>query len=98
MKALCWQPVPGEPGAEVYPWIRKPHCLSSNSYLVRTPEALAVIDPGGLPEQTAALADLVREELTRRPAPTGRGRWRSGPSPPGVPSVFPAAGRGSATS
>ncbi len=69
MKALSWQPVSGAPGAEVYPWLRKPHCFSSNSYLVRTPEALAVIDPGGLPEQTAALADLVREELVRRPRP-----------------------------
>ncbi|MDP8235518.1 MAG: MBL fold metallo-hydrolase [Candidatus Erginobacter occultus] len=69
MKAHSWQPVPGAPGAEIYPWLRKPHVLSSNSFVIRGPEAVAVIDPGGLPEQTAALAVLVREELARKPRP-----------------------------
>jgi len=67
--SVQFQPIPGAAGVEVCPWIRKPHVLSSNSFVIRGPEAVAVIDPGGLPDQTAALASLVREELARKPRP-----------------------------
>jgi glyoxylase-like metal-dependent hydrolase (beta-lactamase superfamily II) len=58
---LEWQPVPGCSGALVYPFVRKADTVSSNSYLVRMPDALVLIDPGGLPGQAAHLASVVHE-------------------------------------
>ena len=56
-----WQPVPGVDGAECYPVIRKIDTVSSNSYLIRTPDALLLIDPGGLREQADHLVSVIEE-------------------------------------
>ncbi|MCX6688514.1 MAG: MBL fold metallo-hydrolase [Methanoregula sp.] len=58
---LVWQPVPGARGAECYPIIRKIDTVSSNSYLLRTPDALLLIDPGGLAEQADHLVSVIEE-------------------------------------
>jgi glyoxylase-like metal-dependent hydrolase (beta-lactamase superfamily II) len=58
---LQWQPLPGDGDARIYPFIRKVDTTSSNSFLVQTPDAVILIDPGGLPEQAAHLASLIRE-------------------------------------
>ena len=57
----AWQPVPGAGGASVYAHVRRPDVLSCNSYLVEYPGWWALIDPGALPEQTAALCGLMAE-------------------------------------
>lgn len=64
-----WQPLPGVTGAEIYPYVRKIDNISSNSYLIRTPDAILLIDPGGLAEQAAMLARLIAEcrEMGKRP-------------------------------
>jgi glyoxylase-like metal-dependent hydrolase (beta-lactamase superfamily II) len=54
-----WQLVPGCGEALIYPYIRKVDTTSSNSFLVRTPDAIILVDPGGLPEQSAHLASLI---------------------------------------
>lgn len=59
--SLVWQPVPGAPGAEIYPLIRKIDTISSNSYLIQTRDVILLIDPGGLSEQSARLAQLIEE-------------------------------------
>jgi len=59
LESQAWQPVPGAPGVAVYPFIRKIDVVSSNSYLIRMPDAIIVIDPGGLPEQAGMIADLI---------------------------------------
>ena len=56
-----WQLVSGGGGANVYAHVRRPDVLSCNSYLVEYPECWALIDPGALPEQTAALRGLMAE-------------------------------------
>jgi glyoxylase-like metal-dependent hydrolase (beta-lactamase superfamily II) len=61
LPSLSWQPVPGAVGAQVYPFIRKIDTISSNSYLIETPDAIILIDPGGLPEQVAQLASVIQE-------------------------------------
>jgi glyoxylase-like metal-dependent hydrolase (beta-lactamase superfamily II) len=58
---LVWQPVPGADGAYIYPFIRKIDTISSNSYLIATPDVLILIDPGGIPEQAAELALVIGE-------------------------------------
>lgn len=58
---LEWQPVPGAPGAAIYPLIRKTDTISSNSYLIATPDAIILIDPGGLAEQADRLAQVTGE-------------------------------------
>ena len=64
-----WQPVPGAPEARIYPLIRKPDTISSNSYLLDTPDAILLIDPGGLPEQAGLLARLVGDLRAADPRP-----------------------------
>jgi len=54
--------VPGSPGAQIYPLIRKIDTISSNSYILQTDDVILLIDPGGLAEQAAQLA-LVIEEI-----------------------------------
>ena len=56
---FMWQPVPGAPGAAFYPLIRKIDAVSSNSYLITTPDVIILIDPGGLPEQAAHLVGVI---------------------------------------
>jgi hypothetical protein len=58
---LVWQPVPGADGAYIYLSIRKIDTISSNSYLIATPDVLILIDPGGLPEQAEELALVIGE-------------------------------------
>ena len=59
--SLSWQPVPGAPGARIYPLIRKIDTISSNSYLIQTGDVILLIDPGGLAEQSAQLARVIEE-------------------------------------
>ncbi|MEE9911017.1 MAG: MBL fold metallo-hydrolase [Deltaproteobacteria bacterium] len=56
-----WQPLPGASRAEIYPYLRKPDLLSSNSCLMRTPEQIILIDPGALPAQSADLGRVLRD-------------------------------------
>ena len=58
---ISWQQVPGTDGASIYPIVRKIDTLSSNSYLIATPDAIILIDPGGLPEQAEQLASVIGE-------------------------------------
>jgi len=58
---LVWQPVPGAPGAQIYPLIRKIDTISSNSYLIQTPDAIILIDPGGLPGQAEQLVRVITD-------------------------------------
>jgi glyoxylase-like metal-dependent hydrolase (beta-lactamase superfamily II) len=57
---LQWQPAPGCRNTLIYPFIRKVDTTSSNSFLVRTPDAVILFDPGGLPEQAAHLSSLIQ--------------------------------------
>src|SRR5512136_2947066 len=57
--SITWQLVPGAPGAALYPLIRKIDVISSNSYLITTPDAIILIDPGGLPEQAEHLSRVI---------------------------------------
>jgi glyoxylase-like metal-dependent hydrolase (beta-lactamase superfamily II) len=59
--SIAWQPVPGAPEAALYPLIRKIDTISSNSYLISTPDALIMIDPGGLAPQAEDLVKVLRE-------------------------------------
>jgi len=54
-----WQPFPGMPGFSIFPEIRKADVISSNAYLIRTPDCLLLIDPGGLASQ----AELLTAEI-----------------------------------
>jgi glyoxylase-like metal-dependent hydrolase (beta-lactamase superfamily II) len=54
-----WHQVPGAPEAAIYPLIRKTDVISSNSYLITTPDAIILIDPGGLPEQAEHLSQVI---------------------------------------
>ena len=64
-----WQPVPGAQQAEIYPFIRKPDVLSSNAFLIRTPEAILLIDPGAIREQAVALHEIITGLIREKPRP-----------------------------
>lgn len=61
LTSLSWQPLPGAGGTVIYPLIRKLDTVSSNSYLIATPDVILLIDPGGLPEQAAHLSEVIGE-------------------------------------
>lgn len=61
LDSLTWQPVTGALGASIYPLIRKIDTISSNSYLLSTPDAIILIDPGGLSAQVEHLAGVIGE-------------------------------------
>ena len=68
LASLTWQPVPGAPGALIYPLIRKIDVISSNSYIITTPDVILILDPGGVPAQAEQLSRLIetcREERDR---------------------------------
>jgi glyoxylase-like metal-dependent hydrolase (beta-lactamase superfamily II) len=68
LNPLVWQPVPGTRSARIFPLIRKIDNISSNSYLIETPDVILLIDPGGLFEQAEQLSLLVgecRQEMDR---------------------------------
>jgi len=66
---LVWQPLPGADGAAIYPLVRKLDSVSSNSYLIETQDVIILIDPGGLPEQTEQLSQLIGECRSGRDRP-----------------------------
>ena len=69
MENRQWQKIDGTRQVEMYPWVRKPDVSSSNSYVLSTAEQLVVIDPGGSPDQTSALASVLRAKLRDRHRP-----------------------------
>lgn len=64
-----WQPLPGTRQSEIYPYLRKPDLLSSNSCLIRTPEQIILIDAGALAAQTADLGRIIKECHRERTCP-----------------------------
>jgi len=68
MESQVWTRVPGLPETEIYPYLRKPDIISSNSYIIADESRIVVIDPGGLPDQAATLVaeiNRVQEEGER---------------------------------
>lgn len=61
LDSLVWQDISGSPGAKIYPLIRKIDTLSSNSFLISTPDAIILIDPGGLSPQVESLSEVIGE-------------------------------------
>lgn len=56
-----WHAIPGLEGAEVFPFIRKPDIVSSNSYVIRAGSDLVIIDPGADAEQMGQILAMVEE-------------------------------------
>ena len=69
MENRTWQPVPGMPGAFVYPYVRRPDVLSANSYWIEFPNGRLLIDPGALPAQTDELRRALSERERGRTLP-----------------------------
>ena len=61
MENRVWTRVAGLPEMQIYPYLRKPDIISSNSFIIADESRIVVIDPGGLPDQAATLAS----EITR---------------------------------
>jgi Zn-dependent hydrolases, including glyoxylases len=52
------------PGFSIFPEIRKADVISSNAYLIRAPDCLILIDPGGLASQAELLTGEIAPILT----------------------------------
>jgi len=57
----AWQPLAGTRQAQIYPYLRKPDLLSSNSCLIRTFQQIILIDAGALAQQTADINRVMQE-------------------------------------
>jgi glyoxylase-like metal-dependent hydrolase (beta-lactamase superfamily II) len=69
MESEILQPVGGTKQIEVYPYIRAIDMMSSNSYIISSESQLALIDPGGLDDQTDRLLEVLFSLHDRRPRP-----------------------------
>lgn len=68
MDQMISQPVPGTRDVTLYPYLRKVDYMSSNSYLLSSPEQISLIDPGSMGSQINLLDEEIRilqEELLR---------------------------------
>ena len=63
------QPVGRTKKTEVYPYIRAIDMMSSNSYIISSENQLALIDPGGLDDQTDRLMEVLFNLYDKSPRP-----------------------------
>ena len=63
IEANVWQKVPGTPSVEIFPIIPKANCVSSNCYIFSAPDALVVVDPGAIPEQTRQISRVLTDAV-----------------------------------
>ncbi|MEI8171963.1 MAG: MBL fold metallo-hydrolase [Deltaproteobacteria bacterium] len=62
-----WQSVAGTRHVRIYPYLRKPDVLSSNTFLIETPEQLTLIDPGAMEDQSREIETIVRNLFLEKP-------------------------------
>lgn len=62
-----WVPVPGASGTELLAFVRKPDIVSCNSYILKGPEDLVVIDPGADADQMRAILTVLHDEMATSP-------------------------------
>jgi len=62
-----WQPVSQTRHVRIYPYIRNPDILSSNTFLLETPEQITIIDPGAMEDQTREIETIVRNLFLEKP-------------------------------
>jgi glyoxylase-like metal-dependent hydrolase (beta-lactamase superfamily II) len=65
----AWLPVSGSPGARIKLLLRRADALCCNSYIISTPPALLVIDPGAIDDQTQLIRQVLLDELSRAQRP-----------------------------
>ena len=56
-----WQVVNGTAHVRIFPFIRKPDIISSNTFLLETAEQIIVIDPGADDDNTREIEQMIRE-------------------------------------
>jgi glyoxylase-like metal-dependent hydrolase (beta-lactamase superfamily II) len=69
MESEILQPVGRTEKTEVYPYIRAIDMMSSNSYIISSEDQLALIDPGGLDDQTDQLMEVLFNLYDKSPRP-----------------------------
>ncbi len=65
---MVLQSVQGTRSVNIFPYLRKIDLMSSNSYILSSPDQISLIDPGGLEEQISRLdieIALLQEERPR---------------------------------
>jgi glyoxylase-like metal-dependent hydrolase (beta-lactamase superfamily II) len=62
-----WQSVAGTRHVRIYPYLRKPDVLSSNTFLIETPEQITLIDPGAMEDQSREIETIVRSLFLEKP-------------------------------
>jgi glyoxylase-like metal-dependent hydrolase (beta-lactamase superfamily II) len=68
MDTMMPQPVPGTRDVTLYPYLRKVDFISSNSYILSSPEQISLIDPGSTESQLNLLDEVIQmlqEDLLR---------------------------------
>lgn len=66
MQSNRWNAFSGEEGLALYPIIRKIDTISSNSYIISSPDRCILIDTGGLPNQTEELLSVISEQHSQK--------------------------------
>lgn len=61
MKDHVWCEVTGAPGVRIFPFIRKPDVVCCNSYIIKAPGHILVIDPGADQTQMEEILSMLRD-------------------------------------
>ena len=60
------QTISHQNNTEIIEFIRKPDIIGSNSYIIKTPKLIIVIDPGGYPEQINVITERIKNFLEEK--------------------------------
>lgn len=69
LKERTWSDVPGAREVKIFPLIRKPSILCSNSFLLSSPTQILVIDPGADSAQVEDIQHILTSILNESPRP-----------------------------
>ena len=69
MQPMVLQPVQGTRSVSIFPYLRKIDLMSSNSYILSSPDQISLIDPGGLEDQISRLDAEIALLQEERPRP-----------------------------
>lgn len=65
----AWQKILGCSGADFFPVLRMPDATCSNSFLLRTPQYLILVDPGADARHTDTIIEILKAQLHDTPRP-----------------------------
>jgi glyoxylase-like metal-dependent hydrolase (beta-lactamase superfamily II) len=69
LQSNAWTRVPGTSEVDIYPIIRKPSVVCSSTFILKSPENIVIIDPGGDKSQLEQARDAIMPLISEKELP-----------------------------